>query len=216
MTIPTTYATLQTTIGEMRERDDTAFVTQLPTFIALAEAKLNRLLRARVNEGDTPLTATPGSRSLTLPADFLDPVALFLTTGGQYTPLRPYAAGTLALETESGVPSAFAVDGLTLQLDRPADSGHSFVLRYRKRLFALASTDPNWLLANHPDVYLFAALIEAADWENDDNAVLKYDARLKGALAELHTVEGRHKAKATLTTDPMIAGAARFDFATGA
>ncbi|MCW5697218.1 MAG: hypothetical protein KIS96_10880 [Bauldia sp.] len=202
MTIPTTYATLIAAVGEMRERSDAAFVAQVPTFVALAEAKLNRLLRLRVNEVEAPLAATPGSRALALPADFLDPVALFLTTGGQHVPLRPYAAGTLALETAGGVPSAFAVDGDTLQLDRPADAAHSFVLRYRKRLFALAASDPNWLLVNHPDVYLFAALIEAADWENDDNSVLKYDARLKAALAELHGVEGRHKAKAPLTADP--------------
>lgn len=217
MTTPTSYATLQTAIGEMRERSDSAFTSQLPTFVALAEAKLNRLLRIRQNEtDDATLIGSSSSRTVALPSDFLDPVAVWLTTNSQRTLLRPYSAGTMSLSTTEGEPEAWAINGTNIEFDRPLDSAHTFTLRYRKKLFALATTDPNWLLTYHPDVYLFACLIEAADWEQDDNAVLKYDARLKSALAELHTQEGRHKSKATLTVDPALqSSVGHFDYTTG-
>lgn len=217
MTIPVSYATLQTALQEMRERSDTAFTNQLTTFIALAEAKLNRLVRVRPAEvNDTSLTGTASSRFITLPSDFMEPVALWLTSSSQYRLLRPYAAGSMTLSTTNGTPDAWAIDGTTIQLDVPCDSAHTFVFRYRKKLFDLATTSPNFLLTNHPDVYLFACLMEACDWENDNDGLGKYDARFKLAVAELERVESRHKARAVMTVDDAIQPTRTgFDFTTG-
>jgi hypothetical protein len=212
MTIPSSYASLQTTIGEQRERTDAAFASQLTTFIALAEAKLNRTLRVRLNKvDDATLTSSASSRLIALPSDFLDPIAVWLTTSSVRTLLRPYNAGTDSLSTTNGTPKAWAINGANIEFDCPLAASETFTIRYRKKLFDLATTSPNWLLTNHPDIYLYASLIEAADWENDDNGVLKYDARLKSAVAELERQESRHEARAQLTVDAALQPA-RTDF----
>src|SRR4051812_14862616 len=70
----TTYAELQAAAANWLVRGD--LTARIPEFIALAEARLNRVLRARLAESEAALTASVGSRSVPLPAGFAEPVAL--------------------------------------------------------------------------------------------------------------------------------------------
>lgn len=214
----TSYATLQTAIADYRERSgDSDFTAQVPLFIALAEARLNRDLKVRTAEGTiATLTGTTSSRYVDLPSDYLEQIALYLTTNSRRTLLRPYVPGTIDLSTTSGTPSAWAIVGSTIEFDCPCDQAHTFALHYRLKLFDLATTDPNWLLTNYPDVYLWAALTEAADREGDDAAVVKYKLRYEEAKDSLLRLEGKAKSRAVLTVDPgLLGGGAGFDISRG-
>lgn len=207
----TSYAELQTAIQNWRDRSDTGFTDRVPEFIALAEARLNRKAPVRLAETNTTLTGTTDSREIALPDDFLEPIALFLTTSGQQERLAPIIAGNYALTTTSGWPEAWMINGSNIDLNCPCDQAHTFLLRYRKRLFDLANTDPNWLLTNHPDVYLWGSLVEAANWEDDDAAIAKYEVRLKRAEAEVRWMEARSKAVAPMRVDPALASVGRWN-----
>lgn len=215
MTVPTSYATLRTAIAERRERvGDAAYEAEIPGFIALAEAGLNRQAPVRLAEVDAALTATPGTRFVALPADFLEAIGLTLTTSGVDERLAPLAASAMAVSEAAGPPAYWAIDGGNIAFPAPADQAHTLRLRYRKKLFELAATDPNWLLTNHPDVYLFAALVEAADHELDEAASVKYAVRLERALDEVRWLDGRAKA-VPLRVDPALLAAPRFTIAAG-
>ena len=216
MTIPTSLATLKTAIEEQRERTDAAFVAMESTFVALAEVRLNRLVPVRLSEVDTTsLTATISSSLITLPTDFLEAKALFLTTYGVEQPLTPFVIGTAEIGTTNAPPEHWAINGGSIQLDAPADAAHTFRFRYRKKLFDLATTDPNWLLTNNPDCYLWACCMEAAAWERDMDALAMYEARFQSAKDEIRWLENRAKALAPLRVDPALVGSRPFNITTG-
>ncbi len=211
-----TYAELKTAIANWLERSgDTTISANAGDFIALAESRLNRALALRAMETETTLTGTASSRSLVLPADFVEPKSLFLTTFGTQGRLRPFLAGTEPLSTANGTPTAWTVNGTNIDLDRPCDQAHSFLFRYR-RSFALSDGAPtNWLLSNHPDAYLFAALIEANIFLGDNEAAVGWELRLGQALGQIADKEGRSKSRATLVTDPALGAAGGFTITTG-
>ncbi len=163
----TTYSELQTAVKTFSERpgDD------VKNYIALAESGLNRELDAV--ETDATLTGTVDSRRIDISAlSMIEPVAMFLTdsaTGDEIT-LDQKADGTFPYMSTSGQPVFWAVDGDYIDFDVPLDTAYSFRLRYQGR-FALSDAAPtNWLLTNHPDVYVAATMMwgfpDKEDWGN--------------------------------------------------
>lgn len=62
---------------------------------------------------------------------------------------------------------------------RVRDPGNNAVL------VSLMTTDPNWLLTAHPDIYLYGTLVEAAPFLKDDARVPVWEARLQDAIESL-------------------------------
>lgn len=50
-------------------------------------------------------------------------------------------------------------------------------------LVSLMTTDPNWLLTAHPDVYLYGTLVESAPYLKDDARVAVWEQRYQDAVA---------------------------------
>jgi hypothetical protein len=91
----TTYAELQAAAANWLVRAD--LTARVPEFITLAEARLNRNLRARLAEVEQTLTATVGARTIPLPAGFAEPLALWiLRSDGGRCGLRFLEPGLLA------------------------------------------------------------------------------------------------------------------------
>lgn len=152
----TTYAELKTSVASWLARSD--LTTQIPDFITLFEAEANRKLRVRQQRQTTTLTPTNGA--VTLPSDYL---YWKTVTVANYPPLEYkdpswlYSAYTTSTE---GTPLYFTIEGSTLTT-RPAVAD-DIVLSYFEKIDALSdSNTTNWLLAAHPDVYLWGALHEA-------------------------------------------------------
>ena len=68
----TTYAELQSAVGDWLNRDDLSPV--VTSFISLAEARINRDLRHRQQETRSALTV--GARYVDLPADWLETIRI--------------------------------------------------------------------------------------------------------------------------------------------
>ena len=203
----TTYGELQAAAATWLVRADLA--QRIPEFIALAEARLNRVLRARLAESDVALTATPGSRTVALPAGFAEPLALWITQGAERLALRFVEPSLMPVTSLSGRPCAWAVDGASLAFDRPCDQAYALTLRMLAK-FALSDAAPtNALLTDYPDAYLFATLCEAAPFLRDAELSATYEARLTRALAEINSKDARARAPRTLTTEltPAFVGA---------
>ena len=74
-----TYAELQTAVANWLDRDD--LTDRIPEFIALAEAKMNRVLRISLMENvSTALTMVSGTRDYSLPTGFTGMKEFHLTT----------------------------------------------------------------------------------------------------------------------------------------
>ena len=149
------YPQLQENIASWMGRDDLA--TYIPDFIRIFECAAMRRLRVRLQETTTMLT--PSSGVATLPTDYLGHRRVTWTGspihGLDYVPPPLYAA---YLESGSGIPTVFTVEGSSLKVAPSNDTDLTFT--YYQRSTAVESS-LNWLYTSHFDVYLFGSLCEA-------------------------------------------------------
>lgn len=196
-----TYAELQTAVASWLNRSD--LTAQIPDFITLAESALNRHLNLRVMTQEASLSTVASSRTVALPTSFIEPIALWRLDTDR-VPLIFRLPETMEISTTSGRPEHWAVDE-TIVFERPADAIYSLILRYVKGFALSDAATTNWLLTNHPDVYLFATLVEAAPYLRDDNLLGIWSARLEKAVAKVLEKESRSRSLANLATDLPVA-----------
>lgn len=195
----TTYAQLQAAAANWLVRAD--LTARIPEFIALAEARLNRVLRARLAETEVALATTVGARSRPLPAGFTEPLRVWIERAGARTELPFLEARLMGASSLRGEPGAWTVDGANLAFDRPCDQVYALTLRML-RAFALSDAEPtNGLLSEAPDVYLFATLSEAGPFLRDAELAGAYEAKLDRAIAELNAKDARSRAPWTLASE---------------
>jgi hypothetical protein len=209
----TTYAELQAAAANWLVRAD--LTARIPEFITLAEARLNRVLRARLAESEAALTATPGARTIPLPAGFAEPLALWLSLAAGRTALRFVEPSLMEVTATPGQPASWSIDGANLAFERPCDQAYGFVLRMLTK-FALSDAAPsNALLSDYPDAYLFATLSEAGPFLRDDELASAYDARLERAIGEINTKDARSRAARILVTEVPRRPRSDFDITRG-
>lgn len=195
----TTYAQLQAAAANWLVRAD--LTARIPEFITLAEARLNRLLRTRLAETEIPLTTTIGSRKVTLPAGFAEPLRLWIEHTHGRCELPFLEPGLLGVTSLRGEPGAWTVDGTHVAFDRPCAEPYPLTFRILKA-FALSDDAPtNALLSDAPDVYLFATLCEAGPFLRDGELASAYEAKLDRAIGELNAKEARSRAPQRLATE---------------
>jgi len=207
-----TYSALQTTVLDFMDRAGvTSDVAAAPAWIQLAEARLNRELGAV--ETDTTLAGVLDSRRIDISAvSMVQPVALFLAESGDDEVWIPFKTdGTFPYLATSGKPSkaAFDVSMTYIDFDCPLDSAYPFRLRYRER-FALSDAAPtNWLLTNHPDVYLAATMMWGAGYHEDWPVGQTWKMVLDEAIPSIRHTIAQAK-RATLSVDPAISSRGRY------
>jgi hypothetical protein len=208
----TTYAELQAAIADWVERGD--LNDRLPTFIANAEAKANRLLRERRQQAQS--TASIGTPLTALPADFREAITVELQAGPaeSYERLRAAPFDTLAGLGDwtggEGRPRFWSVLGEQLMLHPGPDQTYTVRLTYFARAPALSEANPsNWLLDEGPDIYLDGALAAFHEWNRDWEAANRHLQKFETGLAEL--MAQRRSPPATLRTEPVLSRAHAYD-----
>jgi hypothetical protein len=195
----TTYAELKAAAANWLVRGD--LTARIPEFISLAEARLNRLLRARLAETEAALTAVVGARTVSLPTGFAEALALWIVRPDGRIALPFLEPSLMGASSLRGEPAAWTVDGANLAFDRPCDQSYGLILRLLKK-FSLSDAAPtNGLLAEGPDVYLFATLSEAGPFLRDAELAGAYEAKLERAIGELNAKDARSRAPRTLSTE---------------
>jgi len=188
----TTYAELKTSIGDWLNRSDLTSV--IPDFISLAEAQIERTLRARqmIVRANASFDAQYGA----VPSDFLETKSLKLTSTNPQTPLQFLSIDALDNEaanyTASGKPKFFGVVGGQFRIVPTPDSNYTTELTYYAKLTKLSSSvASNWLLASSPDIYLYGALLQAAPYLQDDARIQTWATLYERALNDLQTADDR-------------------------
>ncbi|MDW6020242.1 hypothetical protein SAZ10_00535 [Mesorhizobium sp. BAC0120] len=172
-------------------------------FIMLAEARLNRELDPI--ELDAMIAGTTGSREIDIVSLSCDrPISLFLAQAGlNEAEMTPKAPGTFPLTAVAGRPRYWAKDGDKIGFDRALDADYPFRFRFSQK-FALSDEAPvNWLLANHPDVYLAAVLTWGGLFIRDDVYAGQFQAVLNASLPEVKNIIAQSK-RGLLTVEPML------------
>lgn len=183
----TTYDELRAGIAGWLARDDLGGV--VPDFIALAEARINRLIRTRDMETRATASTIAGDAYLALPESFGGVRAVKLTSTDPATPLQfatPTQIDQMWAGSQSGRPRLYAIVGDSFRLAPTPDAAYTIAISYNKKVPALSASNPtNWLLAGHPDLYLYGALVAAEGYLGNDARLPAWKAQFEAALTEL-------------------------------
>lgn len=188
------YSELQAEFALWCDRDDLA--ARFPAFLALAEAQMNRVLRAKGSTGRA--TVTVGTEYVVIPSDLEEVVSFRLADG---TRLDPVEQDTLAdFEPATGTPRFYAIVGANFHFYPTPATPVSADLTYYAKVPALTVTAPtNWVLTGHPDAYLYGALSHAAPYLRDGTMGSVWKGLAESALSEIGTA--RHRPGGKLRSD---------------
>jgi hypothetical protein len=185
MTI-TNFGTLKTAIADTLNRDDLTSV--IPSFVRLAEAQFNRKIRShrQITRG----SLTIDGQFEALPADWLETIRITMDAN----PIRVLTQMSMddltryrtATDNSTDAPVYFAHNGTDIELfPTPSTSFTSEITYYAKITSLSADGDTNWLLTNHPDLYLYGALVHTAPYLREDPRIAVWAGLLAQGMTEI-------------------------------
>ncbi len=173
MTSFSDYGAFKTAIANWLNRSDLDMI--IPDFVAQAEATLNKVLRTRymIVDSSPNLAITAGQDRVAMPGDLID-IAYVVDTADATRTLVKQAPDWMAKQQRlrlktPGVPLYYAIIGGNMLVCPVPAANTSYKVSYYQEIPPLtASNASNWVLAHHPDLYLYTALMHAAPYLADD------------------------------------------------
>ena len=193
------YTELKTAVADWLHH--TGITGKDADFITMAESRINRELRLREMEDESDLTISASSRVAALPTGFLEALDIYMLRSGgtDRHKLVKCASDELPVSTVTGEPEYWSVDDEVL-FNRPFDvDTYTVTMRFYKA-WDIATDTTNWLLTNHPDVYLWSALMEGCLYLRDEQRYSLYESRYMKASRALQN-QSRRNRKSNLKFD---------------
>ena len=196
----TTYAELQTAIGNFLARSD--LTDRIPEFISLAEARMSRELNSRSQEKRVTAATISSDEFISLPTDLRKIRLVKLNTNPII--VLDYAAPTDFYTTYpssgGGRPKYYTVIGSEIALRPIPDSVYTVELIYGEDIAALSSSNTtNTILTRHPDSYLYGSLSAAYIYLMDEARASQYDTLFSRAIVEINNSNDRAYYSGTLS-----------------
>jgi hypothetical protein len=186
------YADLVSEIGNWLNRD----ITPLPvgSFIRLFEARMNRKLRTPDQQITASVTLLTNVNTYAIPSSIRQVKQVFTgDTNGVTVTLNPMTRLRLQQDYPVplvGIPQAYAIEGTQIILAPSPDgisNSNTLTITGYNTLPPLDGVTnlSNWLLAAHPDAYLYGALTEAAAYLRDDEHLGLWRAALDDVIEDI-------------------------------
>ena len=166
-----TYAELKAAVADWLTRAD--LEQQIPDFIKLAEATLNKVVRSSRMTANASVTINANTRKGAAPGDMLEPIYVQLAADEDY-PLEQVSPEQLTVLRRSrmratGMPRFYAVVGRAIEVAPTPASQITLDVAYYQAIPTLAAAgEANWLLDHDPDLYLYTTLLHAAPFLQDE------------------------------------------------
>ncbi len=215
-----TYANLQLALLDEIDIEGTNLETAMPNMIARAEAKINRTLRLDKMEQLSYATwDSTTDRRWPYPDDMVEMLSLRVKVAGEddseYRRMRYIEPAEFhKYYKPAGAPEYYTLrkNG---EFDKVADATYTMEMHYLKK-WSLADegTGINWLLTNHPDIYMYGSMAEVEMYERNPQNVVGWKSIFEQAMKELN--DNNHKSHNDATLDTAdVSAVGNFDVVRG-
>ena len=188
------YSELQTAVANWLDRDD--LTARIPEFIALAEARFNRVLRLRSMEAKYTANTVAGQRNLALPTSYIQ-MRNFQVNTSPLTTLSyvtPEIYDRLWGGSTSGTPKFYTILANEVSFGPiPASVQEVEMLFYKKFDNLSGSVATNWLITNAPDIYLYGSMLEAEPFIMNDERVQLWASALERGVSDLQEQDNKDR-----------------------
>ena len=161
----TNYTTLKASIANWLNRSDLSDEIA-DDFIVLTEADFNSKLRVRKMIASADVTIN--AETAALPTGFLQVRDFYILSGSTKYPLRymtPSQMDQVKGTSTTGIPQAYTILGANFRFMPRPDSTYTGKLNFYKKFDALSGSNAtNFILENHPAIYLYGSLFHAANF----------------------------------------------------
>lgn len=183
------YMWLKDQVAAWMHRND--LTGSIPDHIYLAEVRIRTRLTERVQDITGTIATVAGTQYATLPTDFLSVKSLSIPV---VSPTLDYMApdefNQMFDPNVSGTPRCYTIIGSRIYLGPTPDAVYSITAMYRFDMAPLTDLAPsNALLAKWPNIYLFGALVEAADFSRNLPLRDSFNARFVDAIDGANVLE---------------------------
>ncbi len=189
-----TYGDLKASVASWLGRTDLS--TPIVDFVTLAHKQLMRDLRGhlRLQKRDTAFSIA--TEYVAAPADFLELVSMHLNTSPRVA-ITLGAPDDMSRLDSSGQPVYVSLAGATTAgtetfrfAPPPAGTYTATIEYYAGLTFFGSDAATNWILTDHPQLYLYGSLLQSAAYIENDARVPLWQAAYAEALAAVKA-EGR-------------------------
>lgn len=219
MALDGTYTGLKASIADFLSRAD--LTAAIPDFITLAEAQMARRFVLRQNAGlsvprrlvkrsDTSIALA--QEYISVPSDMIGPLRFVLNSD----PVREldYYDGVAferekvrrARITTTVGPQIYTVVGEQFQILNVADQAYTAELVYLARWATLSDANPNWIIQQFPDAYLYGALLQSAPYLKNDGRLTVWGNFFTQAIDDICNADPMPTSKAKMRSDIPIMG----------
>ena len=196
MALITDYATLKTAVADWLARADLTGV--IPTFIQLAESRLNRDVKSpRLTYEHL---GTISSYTIAFPerfyienGAFCEILSLSVSIGGRDVTLEPLTPSIATDAQIGGIPRGYYVIENSIAIIG-GNGDEAYTLRVKNSLPQISSSRnnyTNWVLQKAPELYLYATLLEASPYLKADSRMGVWAEGYRVALESLNAQEER-------------------------
>lgn len=181
------YAQLVTAIEEYTETSEATFVSQIPTFVQLAEERIYNTVDLPSLRRNVTGTLTINNKYLSVPSDFLSVYSLaVIKTDGTYEYLLNkdvnFIRQAYPQPTDTDIPKYYAIFGpdsssptnLTIILGPTPDLAYSAELHYFYYPESIVTASNSWIGDNFESALLYGALREAVIFQKGEADMVSY------------------------------------------
>ena len=188
------YTELQTAVANWLDRDD--LTARIPEFIALAEARFNRVLRLRSMETKQTASTVAAQRNYALPTNYIQMRNFQLNTSPLTTLsyVTPEIYDRLWGGSSGGTPKFYTILADEISLGPIPGSVITMEMLFYKKFDNLSgSVATNWLITNAPDIYLYGTMLEAEPFIMNDERVQLWAAALERGVSDLQEQDNKDR-----------------------
>jgi len=187
------YGDLKTGVARWLGRGD--LTSYIPDYVALCHAWLMRELRGHPRLIKRDAAFSIDAEYEAVPTDFMELVSAYRNDGNK-TPLEylPHDTQGWYWQGVSGEPRYVTVVGNTtagtenFRFGPPPNGTYALTIEYQARVAFFANdAATNWILTDHPDLYLYGTLLQAVGYIKDDARIGVWQSAMNVALQSVRS-----------------------------